>query len=74
MDTVISLASEKGTGAADVAATGRLLAPAEHAGVRHVVSISIIGRDRIQLPCYAFRSVGTRRSRSLSVGRQHARR
>lgn len=53
VDTVIHLASGKGSGDADVQATGRLLDAARAAGVRHVVVISITGCDRIPLPFYA---------------------
>lgn len=52
-DALIHLASQKGGGGADVAATRRLLATAADVGVRHVVVISIIGCDRIPLPFYA---------------------
>ena len=53
VDGVIHLASDKGSGEADVIGTRRLLAAAEGAGARHVVVISIIGCDRIPLPFYA---------------------
>ena len=53
VEAVIHLASGKGDGDGDVAATGRLLEASRAAGVRHLVVISIIGCDRIPLPFYA---------------------
>jgi uncharacterized protein YbjT (DUF2867 family) len=50
---VIHLASEKGSGDADVVATRRLLRAANAKGIRHAVVISIVGCDRIPLPFYA---------------------
>lgn len=52
-DAVIHLASDKGDGTSDVAATRRLISAAADARVRHLVVVSIIGCDRIPLPFYA---------------------
>lgn len=43
------------------AATGRLLAAGEEAGVRHHVALSIVGCDRVDLPYY----LGKRRQEAL---------
>lgn len=66
-DALIHLASQKGGGGADVAATRRLLATAADVGVRHVVVISIIGCDRIPLPFYASKEAIETEVRASSV-------
>lgn len=52
IDALIHLASAKGSGDDDVAASARLLDAARTAGVAHAVVVSIIGCDRIALPFY----------------------
>ncbi|HEY3522340.1 MAG TPA: NAD(P)H-binding protein [Candidatus Limnocylindrales bacterium] len=51
-DTIVHLASGKGSGDADVRVTERLLEAATAERVRHVVVVSILGSDRIPLPFY----------------------
>jgi uncharacterized protein YbjT (DUF2867 family) len=53
VDALIHLASEKGSGDADVVSTRRLIEAAKANGILHAVVISIVGCDRIPLPFYA---------------------
>ncbi|MGC1214372.1 MAG: NAD(P)H-binding protein [Micromonospora sp.] len=54
VEAVLHLASapERGTHEVDVLGTRRLVVAAEHAGVRHLVYVSIVGIDRVPLGYY----------------------